>query len=81
VPIAAEEIEINTKVGETETPFKLAALDRSEGDEPKTAKFEIVDKGLAGVLGSLGDGVKATLKLDINGKPYEANIEKVDHHH
>jgi hypothetical protein len=81
VPIAAEEIAIDTKVGETATTFKLAAVDRSEGDEPKTAKFEVIDKGLTGVLSSLSDGVTATLKLEINGKPYEAKIEKVDHHH
>jgi hypothetical protein len=81
VPIAAEEIAIDTKVGDKATTFKLAAVDRSEGDEPKTAKFEVVDKELAGVLVALSDGVTATLKLEINGKPYEANIEKVDHHH
>jgi hypothetical protein len=81
VPIAAEEIAIDTKVGDKATTFKLAAVDRTEGDEPKTAKFEVVDKELAGVLVALSDGVTATLKLDINGKPYEANIEKVDHHH
>jgi hypothetical protein len=81
VPIAAEEIAIDTKVGDKATTFKLTAVDPSEGDEPKAAKFEVVDKGLTGVLSSLSDGVTATLKLEINGKPYEAKIEKVDHHH
>lgn len=81
VPIAAEEIAIETKIGDRTDTFVLSAVDRSEGDEPKTAKFELVDKQLTGVLGSLGEGVTATLKLEINGKPYEAKIEKVDHHH
>jgi hypothetical protein len=81
VPIVAEEIAIDTKIGDQASTFKLAAIDRSEGEEPKTAKFEIVDKQLTGVLSSLSDGVTAMLKLEINGKPYEAKIEKVDHHH
>ena len=81
VPIPAEEIVIDTTVGTNQTTFKLAAVARSEGDMPKSAKFELVDKNLLGVLETLSKGVTATLKLDINGKPYEAAITHDDHGH
>jgi hypothetical protein len=81
VPIPAEDITIETKIGEKASTFKLAAVNRSEGDMPKTAKFEVVDKGLLGVLEALSEKVTATLKLDINGKPYEAAITHDDHGH
>ena len=81
VPIPAEEITIETKIGDKASTFKLAAVNRSEGDMPKTAKFEVVDKGLLGVLEALSEKVTATLKLDINGKPYEAAIKHDDHGH
>jgi hypothetical protein len=84
VPIPAEEITIetkviNTKAGEKTTTFKLPAV--READMTTTAKFEIVDKGLLGVLESLSEGVTATLKLDINGKAYEAPITHEEHKH
>ncbi len=81
VPIAAEDITIETKIGEKATEFKLIAVNRSEGDMPKTAKFELVDKNLLGVLETLSKGVTATLKLDINNKPFEAAITHDDHGH
>lgn len=82
VPIAAEEITIETKIGANPaTTYKLLAVNRSEGDMPKTAKFELVDKNLLGVLESLSKGVTATLKLEINGKTHEAPITHDEHKH
>ncbi len=81
VPIAAEEISIDTVVGGKTTTFKLPAVDASTGDMPMASKFEIVDKGLLGVLESLSDGVTATLKVTIGDKPFEAKIEHDDHGH
>ncbi len=81
VPIAADAITIDTAVGGKTNSFQLAAVDPSEGDMPKASKFEIVDKGLLGVLESLSEGVTATLKLTINDKPYEAKIVHDDHGH
>jgi len=81
VPIAAESITIDTKIGENIASFTLPAVDRSEGDMPKSAKFELVDKNLLGVLETLSKGVTATLKADINGKNYEAPITHDDHGH
>jgi len=81
VPIPAEEITIETKIGEKSSTFKLPAVNRSEGDMPKSAKFELVDKGLLGVLESLSEKVTATLKLDVNGKSYEMAITHDEHKH
>jgi hypothetical protein len=81
VPIPAEDITITTKIGEKTAEFKLPAVNRSEGDMPKTAKFELVDKNLLGVLETLSTGVTATLKVTINGKDYEAPITHDDHKH
>ena len=85
VPIAAETIMIDTRIdnekGAKQSTFNLAAVDRSEGDMPKSAKFEVVDKGLLGILESLSENVTATLKVEINGKPYEAPITHDDHGH
>jgi hypothetical protein len=81
VPIEAEEIMIDTVVAGQANSFPLAAVDRTEGDMPKASKFEIVDQKLLGVLESLSEGVTATLKLTINGKPYEAKITHDDHDH
>jgi hypothetical protein len=82
VPIEAKEITIEVKVGDAPSTFKLLAVQASDGDMPKSAKFEIVDKGLLGVLESLSKGVTARLKIPaINGKRYEAAILPDDHHH
>ena len=82
VPIAAESITIETKIGDKPpATFTLAAMDRSEGDMPKASKFEVVDKNLLGVLESLSEGVTATLKVTINDKPYEGKFTHDDHGH
>ena len=82
VPVAADHVTIEVKIGTKTSSFHLAAVDPMGGDMPKASRFEIVDKGLLGVLESLSEGVTATLKIpDINGKPYEAKITHDDHHH
>jgi hypothetical protein len=78
VPIAAEDITIDVKIGENAAvPYKLAAVNPMDG---KSATFEIVDKQLLGVLETLkSPGIVATLKLTINGKAYEQRIEEHTH--
>jgi hypothetical protein len=81
VPIAATDISIDTVVAGKTNTFKLAAVDPTEGEMPKAAKFEIVDQQLLGVLESLSKEVTATLKLEIDGMPISVNIEHDDHGH
>jgi len=81
VPIAVEDITIEAKIQDQPFTYKLLAVNRSEGDMPKTAKFELIDKNLLGVLETLGKGVTATLKAEINGKAYDAPITHDEHKH
>jgi hypothetical protein len=82
VPIAAEKIAIETKIGETSNSFELEAVNRTEGDAPMASQFEITDAQLEGVLTAVdGKGVTATLKLKIGDKDYTAPITHDDHGH
>lgn len=81
VPIAAERITIDVKIGEKDpATYELLAVNPS-GDEMKTAQFEIVDTNLEGALEFLSKGVVATLSVEIDGKPYQQKIEKEAHDH
>jgi len=79
VPIAAEDITIEVKIGMKEpTSYKLAATISNDG---KASAFEIVDKNLEGVLEALSEGVTATIKsLTINGKTFD-NLKIEEHKH
>jgi hypothetical protein len=81
VPIAAEEIAIDVKVGDyAPVTYKLAAVNPQDG---KSAAFEIVDKNLLGVLETLKDnkGTVSTLHVTIDGKQFDQKIEEHDHGH
>lgn len=81
VPIAAEEIAIDVKVGDhAPVAYKLAANNPQDG---KSATFEIVDKNLLGVLETLKDnkGTVCTLHVTIDGKTFDQKIEEHDHGH
>ena len=78
VPIAAEEVTIDVRIGDNAAkPFKLAAVNPTDG---KSSTFEIVNKELVGVLETIkSPGVVATLKLNIDGKPFEQRIQEHTH--
>jgi hypothetical protein len=81
VPIAADEITIDVKVGNNDpVAYKLAALQPQDG---KSASFEIVNKELLGVLETLKDnkGTVCTLHVTIDGKQFAQKIEEHDHGH
>jgi hypothetical protein len=84
VPIAAEKITIDVKLGEKDPiTYELLAVNPM-GEEKKTAQFEIVDKELLAVIEGLtpeAKGVTATLNVDINGTPFSQKIEKHEHDH
>lgn len=80
VPIAAEKLTIEKKVGERTDKFELTAVDR-QGEVPKSAKFELVDKSLIEALKLAGDGVEATLSVDVNGEPFTVPFTKHEHEH
>jgi len=75
-----EEITITIKLSDQDPKnYQLEAVDATSGDKPMTAKFEIEDPELLTYL-KLGEGVEATLKVDINGTPYEGKIEEEGKH-
>ena len=81
VPIAAEEITIDVKIGNNEpVTYKLAAVNPQDG---KSATFEIVDKNLLGVMETLKNnkGTVLTLNVTIDGKTFAQKIEEHDHGH
>jgi hypothetical protein len=79
VPIAAEDLTIEVKIGMNEpTTYKLAALNPQDG---KASAFETIDKNLEGVLGTLSEGVTATIKkLTIGDKTFE-DLKIEEHKH
>ena len=78
VPIAAEKVTIEVKVGDNNPKsFDLMAVNRTTGDMPTAFQFETVDKSLLGGLEAAGEGVEASLSVDINGKPF---VGKIEHH-
>ena len=84
VPIAAEKITVEVKVGDNEPKtYELLAVNPS-ADEKKAAQFEIVDKDLLGVIEVLkpdNKSVTATLNLEIDGTPFSSPIEEHAHDH
>ncbi len=74
VKIPAEKLQVNVTVeGETKS-WDVPAV-RADGEET-TAKFETTDKQVFALLSD--DETKATVDVEIEGKPYEGEIE---HHH
>ena len=83
VPIAAEKMMIEVKIGDNEPKlYELLAVDPSAEDK-KTAQFEIVDKDLLGAIELLDPkkGVAATLNVEIDGTPFSSPIEEHSHDH
>jgi hypothetical protein len=86
VPIEAEKLTIEVKVGENPPViYELAAVD-PQGEPAKSAAFEIEDVELEGVLDALkpGDeGVTATIKdLKIGDKSFgDVKVEEHEHDH
>jgi hypothetical protein len=80
VPIAAEEIVIDVKIGENAPKsYKLAAVNPMDG---KSASFEIVDKQFEALFDQLkSSGLVLTLHANINGKQFDQRVQEHDHGH
>jgi hypothetical protein len=80
VPIAAEEIVIDVKIGDNPPVQKrLAAVNPVDG---KSAAFEIVDKEFEGLLDQLkSTAIVLTLHVNINGKQFDSVIKEHEHGH
>jgi hypothetical protein len=80
VPIAADELVIDVKIGEnTPKTFKLAAVNPVDG---KAAAFEIVDKQFESLFDQLkSTGIVLTLHANINGRQFDQVIKEHEHEH
>ncbi len=78
VPIAAEEIAIDVKVGDNPSKeYKLVAVSPQGG---KAAAFEIVDKQFEGLFDQLkSSGLVLTLHVNINGKQFDQQVKEHEH--
>lgn len=75
VAIAAENIKITVAVDDAKKDFDVPAV-RPEGEE-KTAKFETKDADLFALV--TADEANATVTLEIEGTPFEGEIEHHAH--
>jgi len=80
VPIAADEITIDVKIGDNPPKeYKLAATAPLDG---KAFAFEIIDKQFEALFDQLkSSGVKLTLHVNINGKQFDEPIKEHEHEH
>jgi hypothetical protein len=80
VPIDADEITIDVKIGENPPKtYKLAAINPQDG---KSAAFEITDKQFEALFDQLkSSGLVLTLHVNINGKPFDEPIKEHEHEH
>ncbi len=75
VPVAGDNITITVAVGEDKKDFDVPAV-RADGEE-KTAKFETKDADLFALV--TDEDTKATVAVEIDGAPFEGEIEHHAH--
>jgi hypothetical protein len=80
VPINAEKITIDVKIGENAPKtYELMAVTPADG---KSAAFEIVDKQFASLFDQLkSPGIVLTLHVEINGNKFDQVIKEHEHEH
>lgn len=82
VKIESPDISINTKIGDAEKDYTLAAEDASDSDPPQASKFSIEDKALVVALEAAGkEGASARLKVKIKNKEFSSPITHDAHDH
>ena len=80
VPIAAEQITIDVKIGDNPPKsYELLAVNPEDG---KAAAFEIVDKQFEALFDQLkSSGVTLTLHVNINGQQFDQPVKEHEHGH
>ena len=80
VPIAAEEITIDVKIGDNPPKtYKIEAVNPSGG---KSAAFSITDKQFEALFDQLkSSGLTLTLHANINGKQFDQPVKEHEHEH
>jgi hypothetical protein len=78
VPIPVEKVVIEVAIGEARKSYDLPAVNLSQDAVPKASRFEAIDEELLVAL-KVGEGVIATLTVDIGPRQYMARIEHHEH--
>ncbi len=80
VPIAADEITIDVKIGDhAPKTYKLQAVNPIDG---KSAAFTITDKQFEALFDQLkSSGLTLTLHANINGKQFDQSVKEHEHEH
>ena len=79
VPIEARTLTVEYTVGKEQHPHELTAVESEGSDGTKTARFEVTSKSLISALKMAGQGVDATIAIEIDGKPFTAKFEHGSH--
>jgi hypothetical protein len=66
-------------VGEERHPHELTAVVPEGAEDTKTAHFEVTSKSLIAALKMAGQGVDATIAIEIGEKPFTAKFEHGSH--
>ena len=77
VPVAASSVSIDTKIRDTKV-HKLAAINAT-GDPPQASRFQLKDPALIESLKMAGQGVEASIRVQIDGMQYTGNFKHHEH--
>ena len=81
VTTTAELITITTTIrGESQT-YELAADNQDQGDPPRPTRFKTTNPNLLTAQKQAGSGVKAEMRVIIDGTFFRGTFEKHDHDH
>lgn len=80
VPIEADELQLAVKIGDNEAKTYAVKAVKAEG-EIRTPTFECRDRQVVEGLKLVGHGVDATLRVSIEGEPFEGPLKGHDHAH
>ena len=81
VTTTAELITITTTIRDESQTYELAADNQNEEDPPRASRFKATNPNLLTALKQAGSGVKAEMRVIIDGTFFRGTFEKHEHDH
>ena len=81
VATAADLITITTTIQDESQTYELAADNQDQEDPPRASRFKTINPNLLTALKQAGSGVKAEMRVIIDGTFFRGTFEKHDHDH
>ena len=81
VTTTAELITISTTIRDESQTYELAADNQNEEDPPRASRFKATNPNLLTALKQAGSGVKAEMRVIIDGTFFRGTFEKHEHDH